>query len=161
MRAPKRNTKPSTRTALHMKRRDGRRLNSCSPLLLTPGSESYDTLTLFTLRFPQRNSFTTSNRGSPTGTPSTYWRCIMKCSATTSRSRAYPSTLACLRMHKGKPAGRGEQFPMRHCYSLPVRQCPQVSNLLAPTMIGKSARKGTRPWRSGRRPKRRPMTKQG
>ena len=80
-----------------------------------------DSNSLYTEVSP-RNSFLTSKQGAPAGTPSTSWRCIMKCSATTSMSRASPSTLTCSRTHKGKPAGRGKQFPTIPYSSLPARQ---------------------------------------
>ena len=50
-----------------------------------------DSNSLYTKISP-KDIFPTSKRGAQAGTPSTSWRCIMKCSATTSRSRASLST---------------------------------------------------------------------
>ena len=133
---PKRRTNPSVRTAEHTKRRNGRQLNSCSPSSPTPGSENYGNPNLSTSRFPRRNYWPISKCGAPAGTPSASWRCIMKCSATTSRSRESPSTLTCSRTHKGKPAGRGEQSPTRPYSSSPARRCSQVSGFCARTTSG-------------------------
>ena len=118
--APKRRTNPSARTTQHSKQRNERRLNSFSTSSPTPGSKKYETPTRFTLRFPQSSYLPISKRVAPAGTPSTSWRCIMKCSITTSRSRASLNILTCSRTHKRKPAGRREQLPTRPYSSSPA-----------------------------------------
>ena len=55
-----------------------------------------------------KDLFVNLQQGALAGTPLTSWRCINKCSATTSSSRVSPSTLTYSRTHKGKPAGWGE-----------------------------------------------------
>ena len=129
--ALKRHTKPSTRTVQLTKLHDGRRLNSCSSLSLTPRSDNYGTPNIFTLRFPQRFYWPISEQGAPAGTPSTSCHFIMKCRATTSRSRASPSTLTLSRTHNDKPAGQGEKLPTRPYSSSPARRCSQVINFHA------------------------------
>ena len=109
----KRRTKQSLLTARHTRQRDRRRHNSSLPSLLIPGYEKFETQKRFTPRSPQRNSSHTSKWGARAGTPSTYWRCIMKFSAITLRSREYPSILIFSRTPRGKPAGRGDQSPTK------------------------------------------------
>ena len=109
VRDPKRPTRQSAPIVLLSKRRDGRRQNSYSPSLPTPVSVNYWTVTPFTLRSHQSNYFHTSKRGAPSDTPSSSWRCITKCSATTSWARESPSISTCSRSPNGKPAGREER----------------------------------------------------
>ena len=124
-RALKRRTNPSARTAQHMRQHDGRRHNSSSPSWLIPGSKNFETPKLFTLRLPRRTSYHISKRGARAGTPLTYWVCIMKCSAITSRSRASPSILIFLRTPRGKPTKQGKQSPTKPYSFSPPRRCSQ------------------------------------
>ena len=54
---------------------------------------NYETPNQFTPRFTRRTYFHISKQGAQAGTPSNSWCCIMKCSATTSRSRESPIIL--------------------------------------------------------------------
>ena len=109
-RALNRRTKRSARTARHTRQRDGRRHISSFPSSLIPGSENFETPKPFTPRLPRRTSYHTSKQGALASTPSTSWRCIMKCSAITSRSRESPSILIFSRTPRGKPAEQGEKI---------------------------------------------------
>ena len=93
-----------------------------------------------------------SKRVSPAGTPSTSWRCITKCSATTLKSRASPSILICLRTPNGKPAGQEEQSRTRPYSSFRVRLCWLASASPEQTTIEKNAQSAIKHGQNGRLP---------
>ena len=112
-------------SARHTRQRNGRRHNSSSPSLLIPGSENFETQKPFTRRLPRRASSHTYKRGAQSGTPLTYWRCIMKLSAITPRSRESPSILIFSRTRRGKPDERGKQSPTKPYSFSPPPPCSQ------------------------------------
>ena len=143
-------TRQSAPTAHLLKPRDGIRHNSCLPSSPTPGSVNYGTRNPCTPRSAQKTSSHTSKRGAPAGTPSTSWRCITKCIATTSRLRESPSISICSRTPNGNPDGREEQSQTRLSYSSRVTLCLLASASRAQMPIGKSAQSATRRGQNGR-----------
>ena len=137
VRARKSCTKQSALTTVPTRRPGERLRSSSSSSSKTHGCGNYKTRRSYIRTLSQRRCLPTSKQGAHVVMTLTLWRCIMKCSATTSKYRGSPGISVCSKMHISKWGEPAAQFPTERSSSLPARRCSQRSAIQEPTTIGR------------------------